>query len=107
MIDLALKVFCDSNKRLLYQVKLFCTTPWNYNLDQKQMTGVSFQIDLSVVNKMHMLKNELLWDSNKRNTHNSKKIHMHASKSRSFIPSCCYVLISASASYETLVEEPC
>lgn len=36
-------------------------TPWHYNSDQKQMTGCSFQIDLSVVNKMHMLQNELLW----------------------------------------------
>lgn len=71
------------------------------------MTGFSFQIDLSVVNKMHVLKNDLLWDSNKRNTYSSKKIHMYASKSRRFSPSGCCLLISVSTSNETFVEESC
>lgn len=88
-------------------MKLFCITPWNYNSDQKHMTGFSFQIDFSVVNKMHMLKNELLCVVYKRHTYSYKKIHMYASKSRSFSPSCCYVLISTSTSYERFVEESC
>lgn len=100
-------MFCDSNIRMLYKMKLFCTTPWKYNLDQKQMTGFSFQTDLSVVNKIHMLKNELLWDSNKRNTYSYKKLQVYASKRRSLIPSCCYILVKASRSYETFGEKSC
>lgn len=92
---------------MLYNMKLFCTTPWKYNLDQKQMTGFSFHTDLSVVNKMHMLKNALLWDGNKRNTCSYKKLHVYASKKKSLSPSCCYILVSASTSYETFFEDPC
>lgn len=106
MIDLALKLFCDSNLRMLYKMKLFCTTPWKYSLYQKQMTGFSFQTDLSLANKMHMLKNELLWDRNKRNTYSYKKFHMYASKRRSLSSSCCSILVRASTSCETFVEEP-
>lgn len=88
-------------------MKLFYTTPWKYDLDQNQMNGFSFQTDLSVVNMMHILKNELLWDSNKRKTYNYKKLHMHSSKSRSLDPSWCSVLLMASTSHETFVEELC
>lgn len=72
-------------------MKSFCTTPWKYNLDQKQMAVLSFQADLSVVNKMYMLKNELYWDSKKSNAHSSMKFHMYDSK-RSLSSSYCHVL---------------
>lgn len=31
-----------------------------------QMSGFSFQIYLTVVNNMHVMKSELIWDSNKK-----------------------------------------
>lgn len=54
------------------------------------MAGLSFQADLSVVNKVYMLKNELYWDSKKSNTHSSTKFHMYDNKSLS--SSYCHIL---------------
>lgn len=71
------------------------------------MTVFSFQTDLSVVNKINTLKNELHWDSNKRNTYSYRKLHVYASKRTRLSPSCYYMLVSASTSYGTFVEESC